>query len=275
MKTLVTHIKPHIDEIVAVWLFCNFYPGFKRARIKFIPASQTKTLNGKDPDSNPKIFYLGVCRGKFDEHASVVNHDCTSSLVWEHFQENNFVPKSEVEKEAIDRLIKWVTKEDTARFKDDYWWEFSISSLIRGSNKISSDIKTVKFGFKLIEYLFIVLKEKVQFEKDWENRTEFNSKWGEGACLETTVFNDAFIYTKGYQLVILCNPHKGFKQIRGNPRSLVDLTNVYEKLKEIDPGADWYFHAPSRKLLICGDDIASNVKKSKLGPKELIELVKR
>ena len=56
MKTLVTHINPHLDDIAAIWLFKKFHPDFKDAKIEFISASR----DAAKEESEDKIFLAAM-----------------------------------------------------------------------------------------------------------------------------------------------------------------------------------------------------------------------
>ena len=51
MKTLVTHINPHLDDIAAIWLFKKYHPDFKDAKIEFISASRDAAQKEEEHDA--------------------------------------------------------------------------------------------------------------------------------------------------------------------------------------------------------------------------------
>ena len=87
MKTLVTHINPHLDDISAIWIFKKFHPDFKDAEIEFINASRDEALKN---ESGEKI-YFGTGGGKYDEHKGDLE-DCAASLVWKDIKAKGLAP---------------------------------------------------------------------------------------------------------------------------------------------------------------------------------------
>ena len=45
-KTIVTHIRPDFDALIAVWLIKRYYPGFDKAGVTFVPAGETYEKQG-------------------------------------------------------------------------------------------------------------------------------------------------------------------------------------------------------------------------------------
>ena len=85
MKTLITHINPHLDDISAIWLFKRslragalkrFDREFSEASIEFINASRDAALKDESKDK----IYFGTGGGEFDEHKGDLE-DCAASLV--------------------------------------------------------------------------------------------------------------------------------------------------------------------------------------------------
>src|SRR5687768_15877049 len=97
MKTLITHINPHLDDISAIWLFKKFNPEFKDAQIEFINASREEALKNETEDR----IYFGTGGGKFDEHKGDLE-DCAASLVWKDIKSSPLKPGDEIELQALD-----------------------------------------------------------------------------------------------------------------------------------------------------------------------------
>lgn len=262
-KLLVTHINPHLDDITALWLFKRFVPEFQEAEIKFISQTE-KTV------SDPNVIHLGVGRGQFDEHRGLPD-ECTTSLVWKWIKKNNFAPKEEATQAALEELVEHVRQEDTGHLKTDV---YDLDSIISGANILFRDSsKTSELVFSIIDSLLISSKNQVQLKKDWEKRIEFETKWGKGAALITKSSLGSFAYKQGFVLIVAIHPSTNWHSIKADANSSIDLTPIYEKLKQIDPEAYWYFHQ-SKKMLINGSDVAPNVKISKLTLQDMINVLK-
>lgn len=87
---VVMHKMPHVDEICAYWLLCNFgkekFPGIDEATI-FFGGAGGEDLFGCDEESlfSTGVILLGVGGGRFDEHPGAKTfgkeNECSSSLV--------------------------------------------------------------------------------------------------------------------------------------------------------------------------------------------------
>lgn len=280
MKTIVTHLKPHLDEICAIWLLKKFHPDFKEFELKFIFAG-ANTLDNKPVDSDPDIIHIGVGRGRFDEHTGRYgdkNHSA-ASLIWDFVLKEGQPPKTYDKLGAINRMVQYVVKEDTGQLSDldPDIRDFSLAGIFQGMRNYfyQNDIELVQWGMNLLEGIFTSLIMKEKLKSDWENkRIDFLTQWGKGVALETEYKGiDNLAYSKGYVLAATKNPKKGHLAILANEDSAVDLTKVYEKLKELDPDASWFFHH-SKKMILCGGDLApKGTKLSKLSLNEIISLL--
>ncbi len=71
-KKIVTHEKPHLDEISAIWLLRKFggklYPGVETASIEFEGNNNDRSAGQKTKEEG--VLYVGVGGGEFDEHPS-------------------------------------------------------------------------------------------------------------------------------------------------------------------------------------------------------------
>jgi len=277
---IVTHLKPHLDEICAIWLLKKFHPDFKESKLKFIFAG-ANTLDNQPVDSDPNIIHIGVGRGKFDEHTGKygdLSHS-SASLVWDFVLKEGKPPKTYDKLGAINKIVQYVVKEDTGQMTnlDPEIRDFSLAGIIQGMRNYFNydDEKLVEFGIKLLDGIFISLIMKERLRSDWENkRFDFETKWGKGAALETEYKGvDNLAYWQGYVLVAVRNPKKGYTAILANAFSDVDLTDVYQKIKKKDKDASWFLHH-SKKILICGGDIAPKATNlSKLSLKQIVSIL--
>lgn len=280
MITIVTHIKPHLDEICAIWLLKKFFPDFKEFKLKFIFAGDN-TLDNKPVDSDPKVIHIGVGRGKFDEHTGKYGDKfhSSASLVWDFLVKEGRPPKKSDQLAAVHRIINYVVKEDTGQLSalNPDIRDFSLSGIFQGVRNYSNDDdeKFVLWGIEVLDKLFMSLIMKERLRLDWENgsRIDFKTKWGPAAALKSQYKGvDNLAYSKGYVLVVVKNPKKNHTAILARADSNVNLTEIYQKLKEKDRDATWFFHH-SKKLLLCGGDIApKGTKLSKLNLEEIVKL---
>ncbi|MCL4366280.1 hypothetical protein M1437_03575, partial [Patescibacteria group bacterium] len=147
MKTLVTHINPHLDDIAAIWLFKKFHPDFKDAKIEFISASRNQAAK----EENEEKIFLGTGGGKFDEHKEGLE-TCAASLVYEYLQQKDLIPKEEITKGALEKLINWNRLIDTGKAPDSQFDEFSIQAIIRSKdNSPYTSVKSVELGIEILD----------------------------------------------------------------------------------------------------------------------------
>lgn len=268
MKTLITHVRPHLDDVCAIWLLRRFAPEFKDSAVDFI---QTNKDGGKT-EANPDFTYIGVGRGRFDEHKGDVGK-CATTLVLDHLKERDLLGGDEA---AAGKLAAWVLEEDTGKLHTIPYRDFSVPIILQStfdlSNRDSGAVADL--GFRILDALFVAMKNVVEIETDWEKRVAFLSRFGPAIALESNAREvDSYCYVRGFDVVAIVNKARTHHTIRGKAGTTVDLSSVYEVLKEKDPAAAWYLHH-SKKLLICGGDITSEKALSKMTVEGLVELLK-
>lgn len=265
MKTLVTHVRPHLDDICGAWLFRRFVPAFRGARLKFVSATT------KDP-GDPNRVFVGMGRGRFDEHKGDIN-EAAASLVWKFVRPK---VRDEISRTALDRLIAWVRDEDRGMHDLEANRELAPTAQIRAyfDRHGRDSRKLAEFGFELLEGMFSSFRTTVVLDTAWKGRLQFRTRWGRGVAFRIDADDaDQYAYQKGAVLLVLHNTKTGYRHFRASAKSRVNLTDAYRQLKKIDPRADWYLHH-SKKLLLSGSDVAPDSRISKLSLRELVQLVK-
>ena len=267
MKILITHINPHLDDIAAIWLFKRFNPEFKDANVEFISASEGNT---EAQESDDKVF-LGVGRGRFDEHKGDLE-DAAVSLVWKFLKENNFTPTDPTALSALEELVDWVRLDDLGKPAHVYD-EFSLPAFIRPKySDNASSLKAVELGVEILDRILDVLKRKHQAKKEWENHIEFDSKFGKSYAVKGKAVDREFCKKIGGDLFLMVDPDNNSVQYF-TPSFEIDLKPIYDKVKKLDPAADWFLHQ-SHHMVICGSGSAPDSKKTKLNFEQLIEAAK-
>lgn len=263
MKTLVTHINPHLDDICGIWLFKKFHPEFKDAQVEFISASHKA-----DKDSEDKIF-VGTGGSRFDEHKEGLD-TCSGSLVYEYLKEQKYIPGGLIEK-ALEKLISWNRLIDTGRAPISQFDEFSVQSFIRTKdNSEKNSLRSVELGSEILDRILRVLKRKEQSLLDWDKRIEFESEFGKSYAVISETINREFCREIDGDLFLMVDLK--YKAVQFFAPEL-DLTEIYNKVKRIDPEADWFLHQ-SHHMVICGSSSAPDSKPTKLAFAELVEVVK-
>ena len=268
MKTLVTHINPHLDDITGIWLLKKFHPDFVDAKIEFISANHDAAST---QESAEKIF-VGTGGGKFDEHKEGLD-TCAGSLVFDFLKQENVLPNDETTIKALEELVEWNKLIDTGKAPASEFSQFSIQSIIRPKTGTQeSSQKAVELGKEILDRLLEVLKVKQQALKDWEERVEFETKFGKTVAIKSSSVDRAFCKQQGGDLFLIYDPKYPSVQFF-TPRFDLDLSEIYQKVKEKDPDAEWFLHQ-SHHMVICGSGSAPDSKPTKLSFEELIELIK-
>lgn len=268
MKRIITHLRPHLDDICAAWLLKRYQPGAADAAFEFQPADRKVEA----PDADPETAYVGVGRGRFDEHKGDVG-ECATSLVHKAIKGNIADP---TEAAAVARLVAWVLEEDTGKLNSLTHREFTVPMIIQGEfdRNGRDSVAVADLGFRMLEALLVSEQNFVRLETDWAKRQEFPSRFGRAVALVSTAKEiDSYGYAHGFDLVVFMNPDGSYRNIRGKAGTAIDLTPVRDELAKIDPQATWYFHH-SKKMLICGGELAPAAKPSQLAFEKMIEIVK-
>ncbi len=264
--TLITHPRPHIDDLCGMWLLARFWPPAKKADFEFISSTTA------DP-GDPRRVWVGVGRGRFDEHKGDIG-ESAATLVFK-FLKTERPDIDAAEMAALEKLVFWVRNEDLALHSDDPYRDFSIPTILRSHYDLHrrDSRELAEFGFKLLDDLYETLQNQVRLERDWQNRYEFEGPWGPAVAIETSAYGaDDYAYNHGFKLLVLLDPVRGNRAFRAAANSQVDLTEAYETLKRADPKVSWFLHH-SRKLLLSGSDVAPEVRRSKLSLKDLLHVI--
>jgi len=268
MKTLVTHHRPHLDDICGFWLFMRYIPEFADAQFDFISTDH----KGNPSEDTEDRIHIGVGRGQFDEHKGDVG-DCATSLVFKHIREHvDLEPRTE---RALDKIVQWVLLEDTGRLTKIDQRDFTVPIILKGEYERTKRDSgaVVELGLKMLDALLPGQLNQVRVEEDWETRTEFDSRFGRAVALESDASGiDSFAYKKGIPLVVQINAGSRYHGIRADAGSDIDLTPVYDELMRREPDVGWYLHH-SKKMLLCGGDLSPEVKPSSMALEDLIMML--
>ena len=272
MKTIVTHIGTDLDAITYIWLVKMYFPGWEEANVAFVPAG--KTLNNTPPDDNPDVIHVDTGFGKYDHHQSDAD-TCAAQLVYAEVQ------KTKSEDQAMTRMLSVVNEVD--HFREVFYpnptadfWDFSLVAAIDGWRLLFSDnpIKIVSLGMDNLDALYKTFQNKVWAEKEMKEKSVlFETKWGKAFGIETT--NDEVVHLgqkMGFAVVIRRDPKKGYMRIKSLPKDEIDLTQVYNTLKEKDQKATWFLHA-SRHMILNGSAKNPDMKPTILTLQQIIDVL--
>lgn len=268
---LVTHARPHLDDVAALWLLQRFHPGMGQLPIQFIPISP----NAKSEISETALA-VGIGRGQFDEHKGDIG-ECAASLVWKWLVEQPSVELSDIRKSALSRMVEWVRQEDLGQLNHVAWREWSITIPIENYWTVTNgdNQQVYELGAKILDGALVYFEGLAQLDEDWKAHQEFSTQWGAAVALESSAAGvSQRVYGSGAVLVVQIDPQNGSRQFRADAGKGVDLTEIYEKLRLMEPDASWFLHH-SKQLLLCGSRSATVFTPSKLTLSEMIDLVKQ
>lgn len=273
-KIIVTHLNPDLDGLAGAWLLRKFHPEFRRAGVEFCPAGQT--LNNKAVDSDPTVVHIDTGGGRFDHHSTSDGSICAAILVWNFLAKEGRQPLGKEERTAVERILDYVLKFDHGllRVLENEYRDFLPVALLEGKfwgRRESS--ATADFGCQLLESAYTFSLEKEQFKEDWQKRTEFATPWGKGVGLATAhLLGREFGLPPSYAAAVVIDLKNNHRRFWGWQDT--DFSKVYERLKIIDPKADWFLHA-SKKILLSGSESNPGMRLSKLSLEKMIELVRK
>lgn len=278
MNIIVTHFSPDLDAICAIWLVKRFFPGFSKSDVKFVPAG--KTLDNKDPDAEKSVIHVDTGFGKFDHHQTAVQ-TCACIKVYQYANGQNWLTANETK--VLARIVAQVNEIDhfqqvfRPRADADYF-DFGLEAIIDGLKLLHSfaDRKIIETGLVCLDAVFQQFTNKIWAEKlILEEGIRFKSKFGKAIAFSTT--NDEAIVLsqkKGFRLVVRLDPKKNYVRIKSWPIPEIDLTPIYQKLREKDPDATWFLHV-SKHMILNGSTKNPEMKPTKLSLEEIIEIIKK
>lgn len=296
MKIVVTHTSPDWDAIGSVWLIKKYLPGWHEAAVQFVPAGQrlenSQIKDGDDPIERigeDEVIHVDTGMGPLDHHQTNDQNVSGTSRAWDYVRSELKKAGMHMTKEhdeAVSRIVKIIV--DIDHFKEVFWadpaadhHEFSLLGILDGLKllKPDEDDYYVAFGIECLDSLMHQFENRSWAEKEIKDHgIHFDTKWGKGLGFET--INDTVIklaQKMGYMIVVRKDPRKGYVRIKArpsqDPEKNIDLTPVYEVLKERDPKATWFLHV-SKKMLLNGTPKNPKMVPTHLPLSVIIEIIK-
>ncbi|HLC94074.1 MAG TPA: hypothetical protein VJH96_00720 [Patescibacteria group bacterium] len=277
MKTIVTHIAPDTDALSSIWLIRRFLPGWRGARVVFVPAGET--LEGKSPDEHLEIIHVDTGFGKFDHHQT--NDDtCAAKNVYAFLKEKKHIKPSLMH--PLERML--IVINDTDHFRDVFLphpdadiYTFLLDSLLDGLRAELADdhILSEKTDI-LCDAILRSFVNKVHAEHEIEKGLVFETKWGKTiALLSENEESARLAQKKGFALTIRKTSKKGHLRIKLSPDSpgvYKDLSKLYEILKKKDLRATWFYHV-SGCMILNGSSKNPRVTPTMLSLHEVVQIV--
>ena len=260
--TIVGHLAPDLDCLTAIWILIRF-GGAADPDLQFVPAGAT--LHDQPADSDPRVIHVDTGGGRFDHHQRRARHLCAAELV-----RRAVVPNDP----ALERMVRQVCQIDNAVAPAGEQGFFNISSLIAGYNLLFPT-RPHHVAFAMLPNLDAWHEHEarqLRLEAAFARRLEFDTPWGLGIAMESEDGGSSKLaYGRGAVLYAYRDGH-GWMGVAAQSRSDVDLLPVYQDLRQVDQGADWYLH-PNHRLLLCGTAKAPPRTPSRLSLVELVLVI--
>lgn len=271
MKTLVTHVIPHLDDIAALWLLVRFDPSARRAPLKFV---ETSPEGVKLPKG---AVGVGIGRGIYDEHKGD-KKDSAVSLVWKDLKRRGRTPKG-LRGTALAELVDFVRRGDMGEYIGKEGPGIPMATTLRALAKLPGEDSesATRVGFRLLDAMLVLQEELAKIDAAIRRGRKFSTKWGRGVGISVEAVPGMVsgrIAELGYALVVLRYPENGFLHVRATPGTRVDLSKLAKLVMKEEPKARWYLHH-SKKMLLQGDWIAPITTRSKYGVADMIRLIKK
>jgi hypothetical protein len=276
MKVIVTHLSPDLDAIASVWLIKKYLPGWKDAKVSFVPAGTT--LDNKPPDEDKNVIHVDTGLGQFDHHQTNKNI-CATTLVFNFLKKNKYIKKNEID--ALERIVEFVNHID--HFQEVFFpependiYEFCLHQIIDGLKQINyTNPQVLEITIINLEAILKLFKNKITAEEQVKKGYIFNSAFGKTLALSDA--NEEAVklaLKKDFMLVVNKDSKKGFVRIKSKPLKTINLKPLYEKIITVDKKASWYLH-PSKNILLNGSSKNPNLKPSSLSLTQIIEIIKK
>lgn len=303
MKIIVTHKSPDLDAITSVWLLKRFVPEWSSAKVDFVPAGQKLSGHYKKEGEaievigNNEVIHVDTGLGALDHHQFQDETICAASIVLTYIRNlpNNTLNEQEYALAALEKIVDLVIDEDHFQqvfYADSasYLREFTLVGILDGLKlqKPAYDDKILEMGMQCLDALLLSFISRVEAEEEIKsNGKKFKTKWGDAIAFETvndTVMKVAQI--NGYAVVVRQDPSNHLLRIKALPRMRkdkiyngegqkerdIDLTPVYDIVREQDPYASWFLHA-SKRMLLNGSSKNPNTVPTKFTIDEVIEIL--
>ena len=302
-RTIVTHVAPHLDEIVAVWLLQKFgeskFPGMKSVELDFW------STGGETPDNRSAVDYekegillVGVGGGRFDKHP--VNGvkkegECAATLVAKEL--------GIAEDPSFGQILDFVKNSDLKGGGNP----FDLANLVKTLHSQFPDDpeKVIEWAMLGIEAKY---QEQVSFltsvKEEFDRLAEVEEIQGpNGRSLRmVTIESDNTQMSQlarsvhgGYSAVIIQKQSSGNVQIFTNKYYGLTLYDIVQMIRlaeqqakgravtsdwktlssegKVEGAEEWYFHQTGQ-MLLNGSLTARNVPPTRLSLDQIKEIVR-
>ncbi len=300
-RQIITHKSCDLDGITSIWLIKRFVPGWENAEIRFVPAGSKLPGNyGNEGEvieilSDIETIHVDTGMGKLDHHQLDDDNECAASLTLSYILSlrDNTLGKNKHKTEAAKRLVDLAV--DVDHFQEVFYpdplsdiYEFSLVGILDGFRfqHPQDDLAVADYGMGLLDNALSNFENRLWAEEEIKEKgIEFVTSFGKGLAVETQNDDVLKIAQKmGYVITVRRDPKYGHIRIKTRPVARehwrksnvktidLDLTPVYERIKERDPQATWFLHV-SKKMLLNGSSKNPTMTSSNLTIPEVVEII--
>jgi hypothetical protein len=246
IHTIVTHFKPHLDEIVAIWL-CRKYsskmwaPGADKAEVILWGHGQARpderTAEELERDGH---VLIGVCGGMFDEHPKREG-ECAATLMAKYLKVDRYT--------ELKNILKFTLRTD---LKGDQ--PFGLADMVRTLNESHPDNPeyVIEWACYALDAEFAQQRKFKDAIKEYREATimvvEVGGKDRQIGLIQSDnpMIGRASRFNK--HCLLIQKNSGGNVGIHTDRHSRISLRNVADRLMKQEPDR-WYYHEEAESLL--------------------------
>jgi hypothetical protein len=302
-KSILTHERPHLDEIVAIWLLRKFgeqrFPGISTAAVSFLSLRRLAEsgLTPKDYEAQGTLL-LGIGGGRFDEHPTLEEGrkagDCATTLVAKELGVSEdpslakilrFVRAADVEGNASPFDVSYVVKLLHARYPDDphrviEWALVAIEAKYQEQLRFFTVVKPEFDAKARIEEIAVGQKRlrMVTIDSDEDGIHKYaRSEYGARAAVVIQRRSSGNVAVFGNKQAGV-DLREAAKLVRLAEREAKGLESTHDEerltAEGYAPGAEEWFYHRQGQMLLNGSLTQADVPATRLSLDRIAELVK-
>ena len=259
MKIIVSHLTPDLDSCVSTWLLKKFVYPEEEIKYKFVKAI-------KNAISETNEIWVDTGGGEFDHHQKN-DFECAASLVAKKY---NLLTNS-----VIEKIVSYTLLVDHGKYFHLNLQTSNLMYIIHGLNARYPTTPEIVMDkvCDIIESWFSYLEQENEILEAVNEKYEFETSIGK--CIAFDIDSQTlreWSYHKGYRLYIYKDRNTGYVGIKAKGDDDIDLTNVYQKLHNIESEKEWFLHS-SKQLVLCGTKKVPTEHTSKLTLSNIVSVI--
>lgn len=258
-NTIVTHVRPDTDALVAVWILTRF-GRCRDYELAFVPVGNRL--------AGARVIHVDTGGKEFDHHQTS-DHTCAAKLAYESVFPDGDEP-------AVKAIVEYALKSDWYLLPKDDAAAFDLNAIIQGLNRThpNEPVYVAETGFTILDAICENLRMRLVAESEYNKGYTFQSTFGSAFAVESGLPHIRDLaHQRGAKVVVFVDPDFGYRGYKANSRSGVDFSNLFERVRSIEPDADWFLHS-SKELLLCGSPKAPDRRLSRLPLSSLVDLIR-